>query len=82
MYVVGYTSSTDFPVTAGAFQELLAGGFDGFVVKLDPSGSGLVYGTLLTIASHWSHEIFAPALPEHLWTWGWPFDRIGRRREG
>ena len=47
MYVVGYTSSTDFPVTAGAFQELLAGGFDGFVVKLDPSGSGLVYGTLL-----------------------------------
>ena len=47
VYVVGYTSSTDFPVTAGAFQELLAGGFDGFVVKLDPSGSGLVYGTLL-----------------------------------
>ena len=50
VYVVGYTSSTDFPVTPGAFQELLAGGFDGFVVKLDPSGIGLVYGTLLGAA--------------------------------
>jgi len=45
-------------------------------------GGMLVYGTLLTIASHWSHAIFAPALPERLWAWGWPFDRIGRRREG
>ena len=57
-YVVGGTSTwqqhqvNDFPVTPGAFQVACASsaaGFcaDGFVAKLDPSGSALVYSTYL-----------------------------------
>ena len=45
-YVTGYTDSTDFPATAGAFQTSSAGGFgDAFVYKLNASGSALVYST-------------------------------------
>ena len=45
-YITGYTHSTDFPVTPGAFdtsydnQEI-------FVVKVNPAGSDLAYGTYL-----------------------------------
>jgi hypothetical protein len=47
-YVTGYTDSTDFPTTPGAFQTaLLAYTFNAFVTKLNPSGSGLVYSTYL-----------------------------------
>ena len=45
-YVVGYTYSTDFPTTSGAFQAQNAGGSDAFVTKLSPTGS-LVYSTYL-----------------------------------
>lgn len=38
VYVAGATSSTELPVTAGAVQESLSGGLDGFLVKLGPSG--------------------------------------------
>jgi hypothetical protein len=47
-YVIGYTGSTNFPATAGAFQTALAGGIlrDAFVTKLD--GAGLLsYSTYL-----------------------------------
>ena len=57
-YVTGSTESTDFPVTAGAFQPVHAGGEpppqsdaehppEGFVTKLDSSGSVLDYSTYL-----------------------------------
>jgi hypothetical protein len=51
-YVVGYTSSTNFPVTPGAFQTtckacLSNGAFDGFVTEFNSSGSALVYSTYL-----------------------------------
>jgi beta-propeller repeat-containing protein len=46
-YVAGQTDSTDFPVTAGAFQTTPTSGGDGFVTKLSPSGSSFVYSTLL-----------------------------------
>jgi hypothetical protein len=46
-YVSGYTYSTHFPVTPGAFQATNHGGLDAFVAKLNPAGSGLVYGTYL-----------------------------------
>ena len=36
VYLVGSTSSKDFPVTGGAFQRRLAGGSAAFVVKLMP----------------------------------------------
>jgi hypothetical protein len=46
-YVTGFTNSTDFPTTPGAFQTALAGNFDAFITKVNPSGSGLVYSTYL-----------------------------------
>jgi len=53
-YVTGTTSSSGFPVTAGAFQVTKAsgaGGFDGFVTKLNTAGSALTYSTYLGGAS-------------------------------
>lgn len=52
-YIVGSTRSRNFPVTAGAFQGAYGGdpgnvsgsGGDGFVAKLDASGSTLMYAT-------------------------------------
>jgi hypothetical protein len=46
-YVTGQTSSSDFPTTPGAFQAVFGGGFDAFVTKLNPTGSGVVYSTYL-----------------------------------
>jgi hypothetical protein len=49
-YVTGYTSSTDFPTTAGAFQGRNAGGTDVFIAKVNPAlsgGASLVYSTYL-----------------------------------
>jgi len=47
-YVTGYTQSTDYDVTTGAFQTTYGGGtYDVFVTKLDASGSGLVYSTYI-----------------------------------
>jgi len=47
----GYTLSTDFPVTSGAFQTVFGGGNgfrgDGFVIRLDGSGSTAYYSTYL-----------------------------------
>jgi hypothetical protein len=45
-YVAGTTNSTNFPLQ-GPFQATLGGGNDGFVAKLDASGSTLVYSTYL-----------------------------------
>jgi hypothetical protein len=45
-YVTGYTTSTNYPITPGAFQTSYAGGADGFVTKLNPAGSAaLLYST-------------------------------------
>jgi hypothetical protein len=46
-YVTGFTYSTNFPTTPGAFQTTYGGGTDVFVTKLNPTGSGLVYSTYL-----------------------------------
>ncbi len=46
-YVVGNTRSSDFPVTAGAFDTSLNGGFDIFLLKLNAAGSNLTYSTFL-----------------------------------
>lgn len=46
-YIVGETASTDFP-TASPIQSAYGGGsLDGFVAKLSPDGSTLVYSTYL-----------------------------------
>jgi hypothetical protein len=45
-YATGLTLSSDFPVTVGAFQLVLKGTQDAFVLALDRNG-GLIYSTLL-----------------------------------
>jgi hypothetical protein len=46
-YVTGYTSSSNFPTTPGVFDTTFNEGYDVFVVKLNSSGSSLVYATFL-----------------------------------
>jgi len=46
-YVTGYTDSTDFPTPGGAFTTAPGGHSDGFVTKLNPLGSALIYSTYL-----------------------------------
>jgi len=46
-YVVGETTSSDFPITPGAFQPAAASGDTGYAAKLDASGSALIYSTYL-----------------------------------
>ena len=46
-YVTGQTTSSDFPVSAGAFRTTLSGPYDAYVTKLSGNGSELVYSTYL-----------------------------------
>jgi uncharacterized protein (TIGR03437 family) len=46
-YVVGRTSSTNFPVTPTAFQTALQAGGGAFVTQLNAAGDGLLYSTYL-----------------------------------
>ncbi len=46
-YLTGFTVSTNFPTTLGAFDTTFNGGGDAFVTKLNPTGSSLVYSTFL-----------------------------------
>jgi Abnormal spindle-like microcephaly-assoc'd, ASPM-SPD-2-Hydin/Beta-propeller repeat len=46
-YIAGSTSSTNFPVTPGAFQSTLGGTMNAFVAKLSPTGSAILYATYL-----------------------------------
>lgn len=45
-YVTGYTASSNFPTTAGAYHTVYTA-TDVFVTKFNPTGSGLVYSTLM-----------------------------------
>jgi len=46
-YVAGATTSSNFPTTSGAFQTTRVNFQEGFVTKLNPAGTGLVYSTYL-----------------------------------
>jgi len=50
-YITGYTYSSTFPTTTGALQttnkEIANGGPNGFVTKLNPTGTALLYSTYL-----------------------------------
>ncbi|RPI66583.1 MAG: hypothetical protein EHM43_11170, partial [Ignavibacteriae bacterium] len=47
-YLTGSTSSADFPAPSTAFDPIYNGGSrDAFVARLNPTGTGLVYGTFL-----------------------------------
>lgn len=45
-YVCGYTTSTNFPLK-NPYQNKLTGSISGFVTKLNPAGSALIYSTYL-----------------------------------
>ncbi len=47
VYVAGQTASKNFPVTIGAAFPSMTTPSDGFVVKLNPTGSQMIYGTYL-----------------------------------
>ena len=65
-YITGYTLSSTFPVTVGAFettrnrQSVYVRKSDAFVVKLNPSGSDLVYSTYL--GGSYSDDAFSIAI--------------------
>lgn len=44
---VGLTGSTDFPTTADAIQSAYAGNNDGFITRLNPTGTDLVFSSYL-----------------------------------
>lgn len=46
-YVTGFTGSTNFPTTPGAFKTNKTGANDVFVFALNPTGTALVYSTYL-----------------------------------
>ncbi len=46
-YIAGTTNSTNFPVTAGAFQASFNAAQDAFAAKVSPAGNALVYSTYL-----------------------------------
>src|SRR5262249_21913331 len=47
VWAKGQTKSSDFPTTADAFQNKLAGAFDAYLAQLDPTGSTLLYSTYI-----------------------------------
>jgi hypothetical protein len=47
IYLVGSTTSDDFPTTVGAVQTAYHGGGDAFVTKLTPNGNSLLFSTYL-----------------------------------
>ncbi len=57
-YIAGTTNSTNFPVTAGAFQTQFTAVQDAFVAKVNPSGNALVFCSLLGgSAFNWANGI-------------------------
>ncbi|HLL75889.1 MAG TPA: SBBP repeat-containing protein [Pyrinomonadaceae bacterium] len=46
-YVVGYTLSANFPITAGALQTAKGGAADAFALRLNPTGTALSYSTFI-----------------------------------
>ena len=57
-YVVGGSTSPDFPVSSNAFQKTLRGDQDAVAVKLNPTGTALEYSTFLgSTATDWAIAI-------------------------
>lgn len=67
--VAGFTGSPDFP-TVHALQSSFGGIFDGFVARLDPTGSQLLYSTYLGGSDHDTAGGLALATDGSLWVAG------------
>jgi hypothetical protein len=59
VYVTGYTESSNFPAAGGpGYDTSHNGGYDAFVVKLDPAATDLAYATFLGGSSYdWGRSI-------------------------
>jgi hypothetical protein len=51
-YIGGYTNSTTFPITPGAYLNTCNGNNCVFVTKLNPNGTGLVWSTFVEVADY------------------------------
>jgi len=62
-YLTGHTRSGNFPVTPGAFDQTFNSGYyDAFVMKLNPTGSSLVYSTYVgSNSDDFSYELAVDA---------------------
>ena len=47
IFLVGSTTSNNFPTTSGVFQPLYGGNQDAFLTKMKPDGSALIYSTYI-----------------------------------
>jgi hypothetical protein len=47
IFLVGSTTSINFPTTSGAFQQTYGGNQDAFLTELKPDGSALIYSTYI-----------------------------------
>src|SRR5205807_9564537 len=47
IYIIGTTKSSDFPVTASAYQGVIWGTQDTFLCQVDPNAGALAYSTYL-----------------------------------
>lgn len=47
VYIAGYTLSSDFATTPGAFQTVNRSGWTGFVTQVNPAATALIYSTYL-----------------------------------
>jgi hypothetical protein len=45
IYATGSTNSANFPTTAGSFSTAVSGSKDAFILKINPSGTALIYST-------------------------------------
>jgi len=61
-YIVGQADEASFPTTVGAFDRTVGGASDGFALKLNAAGSGLVYSTFLGGTSAWQENAWGVAV--------------------
>ena len=59
VYVAGYTGSSDFPTTAGAYNRTMRGTMDVFVTKLDSSLTTILASTLIGMGNAQEPEAMA-----------------------
>jgi hypothetical protein len=75
IFLTGFTNSTDYPVTANAYQATLPGGsFDGYVAEIDPAQSGtsgLVASTYLGGSGQDTPRSIAVAADGQVWVTGY-----------
>lgn len=81
VYVAGNTVSPDFPTTPGAYDRFLdlsqyVGNPDGFVARIDPTGSDLIYSTLF--GGKWTDQVAGVAVDPfgNAYITGWAQDEI------